>query len=118
MSPTSLTRLLTRSPLHPEGDLHVLYLHQYFGTRDGVGGTRSYEFARDLVTHGHRVTIVTARRADSGIADVRRQQIDGIEVISLGGRSYSNRLGTGARMLEFARFYMACESVEPHRASS
>ncbi len=40
--------------------MHILYLHQYFTTRAGSGGTRSYEFARYFVHHGHRVTIVTA----------------------------------------------------------
>lgn len=37
----------------------VLYLHQFFVTREGVGGTRSYEFARRLVQRGHEVTIVS-----------------------------------------------------------
>jgi glycosyltransferase involved in cell wall biosynthesis len=84
--------------------VHVLYLHQYFGTRDGVGGTRSFEFARHLVARGHTVTMVTARRADSGLADVRRQQVAGIEVVTLGGRPYSNLLSTRQRLVEFARF--------------
>jgi hypothetical protein len=40
--------------------VRILYLHQFFMTREGSGGTRSYEFARRLVAAGHDVTIVTA----------------------------------------------------------
>jgi glycosyltransferase involved in cell wall biosynthesis len=56
------------------------------------------------VAHGHRVTIVTARRVDSGIADLPTQRVDGIDIVTLGGWPYSNRLSTPARLLEFARF--------------
>src|SRR4051812_8598962 len=84
--------------------MHVLYLHQYFVTRAGAGGTRSYELARRLVAEGHRVTMVTARRDDAGFPDRPRQTLDGIDVITLGGRPYSNRLSATQRMIEFARF--------------
>ena len=30
------------------GRVRILYLHQFFTTREGMGGTRSYEFARRL----------------------------------------------------------------------
>jgi hypothetical protein len=42
--------------------VHVLYLHQYFVTRHGFTGTRSYEFARRLVARGHRVTMLKSGR--------------------------------------------------------
>ncbi|MEJ7715154.1 MAG: hypothetical protein WKF40_05370 [Thermoleophilaceae bacterium] len=42
--------------------MHILYLHQFFTTREGTGGTRSYEFARHLAGAGHDVTMVTAAR--------------------------------------------------------
>jgi hypothetical protein len=32
--------------------MRILYLHQFFVTRAGVGGTRSYEFARRFVALG------------------------------------------------------------------
>src|SRR4051794_41217736 len=57
--------------------LRILYLHQYFMTRAGVGGTRSYEFARRFVARGHEVTMVTAA---SSAEDVRRD-VDGIDVV-------------------------------------
>ena len=40
--------------------MRILYLHQFFITREGIGGTRSYEFARRFVAAGHEVRIVTA----------------------------------------------------------
>ena len=40
--------------------MRILYLHQFFITRAGVGGTRSYEFARRFVDRGHAVRMVTA----------------------------------------------------------
>ncbi|MEJ7715798.1 MAG: hypothetical protein WKF40_08920 [Thermoleophilaceae bacterium] len=42
--------------------MRILYLHQFFTTREGTGGTRSYEFARHLAGAGHDVTMVTAAR--------------------------------------------------------
>jgi glycosyltransferase involved in cell wall biosynthesis len=45
--------------------VRILYLHQFFMTRDGTGGTRSYEFARRLVADGHEVTMVTAASGTS-----------------------------------------------------
>ena len=40
--------------------MRILYLHQFFITREGVGGTRSYEFARRFAARGHGVRMVTA----------------------------------------------------------
>ena len=56
--------------------MRILYLHQFFMTRAGIGGTRSYEFARRFVQQGHQVTMVTA--GDGG-----RRTEDGIEVVSV-----------------------------------
>ncbi len=38
--------------------MRVLYMHQYFVTRGGYTGTRSYEFAKRLIEHGHDVTML------------------------------------------------------------
>ena len=62
--------------------MRILYLHQYFVTRSGIGGTRSYEFARYLVEQGHQVTMLTAANnseASSGL--ITRRLIDGIDVV-------------------------------------
>jgi glycosyltransferase involved in cell wall biosynthesis len=80
--------------------MRILYLHQFFITRAGVGGTRSYELARRFVARGHRVRMVTA---GSG-----RQAVEGIEVIGVRG-GYADYVRATAssyprRMLAFARF--------------
>jgi len=72
--------------------VHVLYLHQFFTTREGFGGTRSYEFARHLVAAGHRVTMVTA----GGGAAPRRFDVDGIDVVEVRG-GYSDYMRATAR---------------------
>lgn len=40
--------------------MKIIYLHQYFNTPESSGGTRSYEFAKNLVKMGHEVTMVTS----------------------------------------------------------
>ena len=80
--------------------MRILYLHQFFITRAGVGGTRSYEFARRFVARGHSVRMVTAAAGD--------RTIDGIEVAGVRG-GYSDYVSATAvsyprRMLAFASF--------------
>ena len=80
--------------------MQILYLHQFFLTREGAGGTRSYEFARRFVERGHGVRMVTARE-DS-------PTVDGIDVVGVRG-AYSDYMRATAmsnvgRMLAFARF--------------
>ncbi len=90
--------------------MRVLYFHQHFTTPTGSGGTRSYEFARALVTQGHLVTMVCGRNASSVLDlpwDERRQwnrgEIDGIDVIAL-PLAYSNRTSLLKRAGLFLRF--------------
>ena len=80
--------------------MRILYLHQFFITRAGAGGTRSYEFARRFVTGGHSVRMVTAGR--------ERRAVDGIDVVGVRG-GYADYVSATAvsyprRMLAFARF--------------
>src|SRR4051794_26276188 len=80
--------------------MQILYLHQFFITRAGVGGTRSYEFARRFVASGHGVRMVTAGSGES--------RVDGIDVVGVPG-AYSDYVSATAtsdrdRMLAFARF--------------
>ncbi len=60
--------------------MRILYLHQFFLTRAGSGGTRSYEFARHLVGAGHEVVMVTA--GSGGTSGTRT--VDGIRVVEVG----------------------------------
>src|ERR671916_2145132 len=80
--------------------MQILYLHKFFITRAGVGGTRSYEFARRFVARGHRVRMVTAGAGQSSV--------DGIDVVGVPG-AYSDYMSATAasdrdRMLAFGRF--------------
>lgn len=77
--------------------MRILYVHQYFGTPAGAGGTRSYEMARALLDAGHDVTMVCASydRSATGLstpfAKGRREgQVDGIRVIEFGLGSSNN----------------------------
>jgi len=42
--------------------MKIIYLHQYFCTPETSGGTRSFEFAKNLIKLGHEVTIITSYR--------------------------------------------------------
>ncbi|MEY4034218.1 MAG: hypothetical protein RL492_1412 [Verrucomicrobiota bacterium] len=90
--------------------MRILYFHQHFATPQGAGGTRSYEFARALVSRGHAVTMVCGAHAQSGlrlpwdpVAGWFRGDVDGIDVISL-PLAYSNRDGLVRRGVTFVGF--------------
>ena len=84
--------------------MRILYLHQFFKTREGTGGTRSYELARHLVSSGHEVEILTAAAGPSPV----RRTVDGIQVVEVGGASpdyaAATAQGYARRMAGFARF--------------
>lgn len=83
--------------------MHVLYFHQYFTTPSAAGGTRSYEMARQLISRGHRVTMVCARQGKDGLnlpgkpdAPVCEANVDGIRVIQF-NLPYNNYLSLPRR---------------------
>ena len=87
--------------------MRILYLHQFFITRSGVGGTRSYEFARRFVAAGHEVRMVTAGGG--------RRTVEGIEVLGVRG-AYSDYVRATAmsypqRMLAFGRFALGATAT-------
>jgi glycosyltransferase involved in cell wall biosynthesis len=94
--------------------MRILYLHQYFVTRGGVGGTRSYEFARFLVGRGHEVTMVTAA-GEGAERRVTRRTVDGIELIEVraGYSDYvgGTKLSYGRRVGSFAAFAAAATAA-------
>ncbi len=98
--------------------MHILYLHQYFATRKGMTGTRSYEFARYLVSKGHRVTMITSGLANREFPVPEGRQYaefetEGINVVAIAAAYNDPQVGTGMsgsqRMLKFYHFaWSAC----------
>lgn len=87
--------------------MRVLYIDQYFSTRAGISGTRGYEFARNMVQQGHKVTMITSASRYSSLFPqrqfIRRLNIEGIDVISL-RVSYSHLMSFARRLWAFASF--------------
>jgi glycosyltransferase involved in cell wall biosynthesis len=88
--------------------MRIVYLYQYFKTRDGSGSTRSYEFVRRLRADGHDVLVITSTARLPGLTGKRSRgflmgEIDGIAVWAVPS-SYSNRMGFARRVIEFLRF--------------
>jgi glycosyltransferase involved in cell wall biosynthesis len=98
--------------------MHILYLHQYFATRKGMTGTRSYEFARYLVGKGHRVTMITSGLANREFSVPEGKQYvefetEGIDVVAIAAAYNDPQVGTGMsgmqRMFKFYQFaWLAC----------
>jgi glycosyltransferase involved in cell wall biosynthesis len=93
--------------------MHILYLHQYFATRKGMTGTRSYEFARRLVGKGHRVTMITSGLANPEFPVPHGKQYvesecEGIRVVAIAAAYNDPQAGTAMngwqRMLKFYQF--------------
>src|SRR3954471_3603961 len=95
--------------------MRILYMHQYFMTRSGIGGTRSYEFARRFAARGHEVSMVTA----AAPGEPQRRGVGGVGVSGVrggfadwgGGAS----LGYARRLLESARFAVAATATVVRR---
>ncbi len=85
--------------------MKVIYFHQHFSTRSGQAGTRSYEFAKQLVAAGDNVDMVCGRNRKSNFdfeAKGRRQIVD-IEGISVHviNVPYAPQMGFVRRVLAF-----------------
>lgn len=85
--------------------MRILYLHQYFITPKEIGGTRSYEMARRLVSWGHTVEMVTSQRDLQGGGGQGWQESDesGIHVHRL-SVPYSNSMSYSRRIAAFFKF--------------
>lgn len=90
--------------------MKVLYLHQHFVTPAGSGGTRSYAFARRLVSKGHQVTVVcgsvancTTGLSSSFAGGMRRGNVDGIEILEF-DLPYENRQSFIKRTCQFLKY--------------
>jgi glycosyltransferase involved in cell wall biosynthesis len=93
--------------------MHVLYLHQYFASRKGMTGTRSYEFSRYLVGKGHRVTMITSGVANDEFPVPKGRkyaelETEGISVVPIAAAYNDPQVGTSMsgwqRMLKFYQF--------------
>ena len=98
--------------------MRILYLHQYFMTRAGVGGTRSYEFARRFVARGHEVSMVTAASSP----DDARRDVDGIDVVPVRAGYSDYVTGTAMsyprRVAAFGQFAAAATAAGAAHAAS
>ena len=98
--------------------MHILYLHQYFATRKGATGTRSYEFAKYLVEKGHHVTMITSGLENREFPVPEDKQYaefetEGIRVVAIAAAYNDPQVGTGMsgmqRMFKFYQFaWLAC----------
>jgi glycosyltransferase involved in cell wall biosynthesis len=98
--------------------MHILYLHQYFATRKGTTGTRSYEFARYLAGKGHRVTMMTSglENREFPVPEDKKYaefETEGIRVVAIAAAYNDPQVGTGMsgpqRMFKFYQFaWLAC----------
>lgn len=93
--------------------MRILYIHQYFASRRGRTGTRSYEFGRYLTGKGHHVTMITSGLANEEfpVAEGRpysEHEVDGIRVVSIAAGYNDPHVGTATtgwrRMLKFYEF--------------
>ena len=94
--------------------MKVLYIHQYFTTPDGCSGTRSYEFAKQLIASGHEVTILcgssqmTKTNISSAFVKGKRQGVvDNINIVEV-DLNYSNYHGFLKRASKFVLFVFKC----------
>lgn len=100
--------------------MRIAYIHQYFASRRGCTGTRSYEFGRYLAGRGHEVTMITSGLANREFPVSPKQrccayECDGIRVISVAA-GYNDPYGGTAlsgwrRMLQFRQFARAAVEV-------
>lgn len=97
--------------------MKILYFHQHFSTPTGATGTRSYEFARSLIAHGHDVTMIcgTAAMGETGLQGMpvngfRTGVVDGINIIEV-CLPYSNYDSLFKRAIIFLRYSLSSVKI-------
>ncbi len=90
--------------------MHILYIHQYFAVPSGVGGPRSYEFARRWVKKGQKVTMLTStcmftehELAKATGRFIKKFTVEGIDVIAA-HITYKQHMGFFRRVRAFLSF--------------
>ncbi len=93
--------------------MKILYLHQYFVSRKGTTGTRSYEFGKYLVSQGHEVTMMTSGLDNDELPcppdkDYVEGEAEGMRVIAVNAGYNNPHTGTGMsgikRLGQFHKF--------------
>jgi len=111
LATTAVTLLLSNSAIGAW--MNVLYIHQYFQTREHAGGTRSYEFAKYLVGQGHNVTVLSgAMHYSSGTTPepykgkvLVKEKVEKIHVVRV-GMPFSYKRSFASRILSFLYFML------------
>lgn len=92
--------------------MHILYIHQYFGTPNHVGGVRSYKFAKAWLKKGHKITMLTTtcNLSKNELANAtgrlfKRCVIEGIDIVAV-KIPYRQQMGTFSRLLSFFSFLL------------
>ena len=83
--------------------MKILYIHQYFTTPEGSGGTRSYWISQELIKRGHHVTMLCSDRKGVSEESVVRKDVDGIEVVYV-KVPYDQKMGVFKRLMSFLKF--------------
>ena len=92
--------------------MHILYIHQYYSTPNGIKVTRAYEFSRFWRGAGHRVTVLTstANLTQQDLADfkgrfIKRYRADDMEIIVF-DIPYNQKMGKFRRYLAWVFFLL------------
>ncbi len=99
--------------------MKILYLHQYFVSPNGAGGTRSYEQARRLVQRGHQVTLVTSSAFMPEYADCKERVetwLDGFKLVVL-PVAYQQSMSYARRTQSFMTFAAAAAAESRRHAA-
>lgn len=80
--------------------MNIIYFHQYFNTPNEPGSTRSYWICKHLVNKGHKLTVITSRKANS---KYKIGEIDNINIIYLNVK-YNQKMNFFRRIFSFLLF--------------
>ncbi|MAD78989.1 MAG: glycosyltransferase WbuB [Planctomycetaceae bacterium] len=88
--------------------MRILLINQVFYPDVAATAQHGHDLARDLVRHGHQVSVIASRSiyGQKGAGLDRKEMVDGIEIHRV-GRSLFGKAGIIARVADFALFYLA-----------
>ncbi|MDC0991945.1 glycosyltransferase family 4 protein [bacterium] len=88
--------------------MRILLINQVFYPDVAATAQHGHDLARDLVRHGHEVSVIASRSiyGQKGAALPREETVDGIRIHRV-GRSLFGKSSIIARVADFALFYLA-----------